>query len=106
MSLRDISAPVTPPSPSYRQCQLSNWLSSCYCYPQFANEPFLPDPAPFRVYFENRQPILRVEDIKGALAFYVERLGFQNASWGMGGFTSVNRDRGGQGRGGANVHGG
>ena len=60
------------------------------------------------VHFENSQPILRVEDMKAALAFYVDKLGFQNASWGTEDFTSVNRDRagiylcrGGQGRGGA-----
>jgi predicted enzyme related to lactoylglutathione lyase len=61
-----------------------------------------------RVYFENSAPILRVEDMKAALAFYVDKLGFQNANWGTEDFTSVNRDRagiylcrGGQGRGGA-----
>ena len=66
------------------------------------------DPAPSRTYFENSQPILRVEDMKAAIAFYVDKLGFQNASWGTEDFTSVNRDRagiylcrGGQGRGGA-----
>lgn len=66
------------------------------------------DPNPSRVYFENSTPILRVKDMKTALAFYVDKLGFQNASWGTEDFTSVNRDRagiylcrGGQGRGGA-----
>jgi predicted enzyme related to lactoylglutathione lyase len=61
-----------------------------------------------RVYFEGSAPILRVEDMKAALAFYVEKLGFQNASWGTEDFTSLNRDRAGiylsrssQGRGGA-----
>jgi uncharacterized glyoxalase superfamily protein PhnB len=61
-----------------------------------------------RVYFEGSAPILRVEDMRTALAFYVEKLGFQNASWGTEDFTSVNRDRagiylcrGGQGRGAA-----
>ena len=60
------------------------------------------------IYFEGGTPILRVEDMKAALAFYVDKLGFQNASWGTENFTSVNRDRagiylcrGGQGRGGA-----
>jgi len=60
------------------------------------------------VHFENSQPILRVEDMKTALDFYVGKLGFRNAEWGMDGFTSVNRDsagiylcQGGQGRGGA-----
>jgi len=61
-----------------------------------------------RVYFENSAPILRVEDMKVAVSFYVDKLGFANASWGNEDFTSVNRDRagiylcrGGQGRGGA-----
>jgi predicted enzyme related to lactoylglutathione lyase len=61
-----------------------------------------------RTYFENSAPILRVEDIASALAFYVDKLGFQNAAWGSEDFTSVNRDRAGiylcrqdQGRGGA-----
>jgi len=68
----------------------------------------MPDPTPPRVYFEGSAPILRVEDMKAALAFYVGKLGFQNASWGTEDFTSVNRDRagiylcrGGQGRGAA-----
>ena len=63
---------------------------------------------PSRVYFENSAPILRVENMKAALAFYVGKLGFHNAPWGTDGFTSVNRDRagiylcrGGQGRGAA-----
>ena len=61
-----------------------------------------------RVYFEDSSPILRVEDMKAAVAFYVDKLGFQNAGWGTDEFTSVNRDRariylcrGGQGRGAA-----
>jgi uncharacterized glyoxalase superfamily protein PhnB len=63
-------------------------------------------PNPSRVYFDNSAPILRVEGMTTALAFYVDKLGFQNASWGSENFTSVNRDRagiylcrGGQGRG-------
>ena len=66
------------------------------------------DPNSSRVYFEGSAPILRVENMKVALAFYVDKLGFQNASWGTEEFTSVNRDRagiylcrGGQGRGAA-----
>jgi predicted enzyme related to lactoylglutathione lyase len=58
--------------------------------------------------FEGSQPILRVEDMKTALRFYVDVLGFENASWGTSEFTSVSRDgaaiylcQGGQGRGGA-----
>lgn len=61
-----------------------------------------------RVYFECSDPILRVEDMETALRFYVDALGFENASWGTGDFTSVSRDRagiylcrGGQGKGGA-----
>lgn len=61
-----------------------------------------------RVYFENSQPILRVENMQDSLRFYVGQLGFQNADWGGDDFTSVNRDRagiylcrGGQGRGAA-----
>src|SRR5689334_18182222 len=64
--------------------------------------------SPRPVFFENSQPILRVEDIKASLRFYVDKLGFTNASWGSDDFTSVNRDRAGiylcrgaQGRGGA-----
>lgn len=66
------------------------------------------DPNSSRVYFEGSAPILRVENMKAALAFYVDKLGFQNATWGTEDFTSVNRDRagiylcrGGQGRGAA-----
>jgi hypothetical protein len=39
------------------------------------------DPNLSRVYFEGSQPIMRVEDMKAGLAFYVDKLGFQNASW-------------------------
>jgi predicted enzyme related to lactoylglutathione lyase len=63
---------------------------------------------PITVHFENAQAILRVEDMERSLRFYVDQLGFNNASWGKDDFTSVNRDgagiylcRGGQGRGGA-----
>jgi len=61
-----------------------------------------------RVNFENSQPILRVQSMQTSLHFYVDLLGFKNASWGNHDFTSVNRDgagiylcRGSQGRGGA-----
>jgi predicted enzyme related to lactoylglutathione lyase len=61
-----------------------------------------------RVRFEGSQPILRVEDMKASLRFYVDALGFENVSWGTEEFTSVSRDgaamylcRGSQGRGGA-----
>jgi predicted enzyme related to lactoylglutathione lyase len=62
------------------------------------------------VRFENAQAILRVEDMADRLRFYVDQLGFMNATWGEDNFTSVNRDgagiylcRGGQGRGGASA---
>lgn len=61
-----------------------------------------------RIFYEGSQPILRVENMETALRFYVNALGFTNASWGNDDFTSVNRDRagiylcrGGQGRGAA-----
>jgi len=73
-----------------------------------AAEDSMSDSNTSRVYFENSSPILRVEDMKVAVSFYVEKLGFTNADWGNDDFTSVNRDRagiylsrGGQGRGGA-----
>jgi catechol 2,3-dioxygenase-like lactoylglutathione lyase family enzyme len=47
-------------------------------------------PAP--VHFEHANPILRVEDMPRALAFYCERLGFTNAEWGGDDFTCVTRD--------------
>src|ERR1700758_5214926 len=60
------------------------------------------------IRFECSQPILRVNDMKTALHFYVDLLSFENVSWGTDEFTSVSRDqaaiylcRGGQGRGGA-----
>lgn len=63
---------------------------------------------PESVRFEGSSPILRVEDMRAAVDFYVEKLGFRNAPWGTDDFTSVNRDRAGiylcrgaQGRGGA-----
>lgn len=48
-----------------------------------------------RVHFEGSQPIFRVEEMKRALQFYVEKLAFENASWGGNDFTSVNRDSAG-----------
>ena len=60
------------------------------------------------VRFEGSAPILRVEDMRVAVDFYVTKLGFVNAPWGTDEFTSVTRDtagiylcRAGQGRGGA-----
>ena len=59
-----------------------------------------------RVHFECINPILRVENMEASLRFYVDVLGFKNASWGSDDFTSVTRDgtgiylcRGDQGRG-------
>ena len=46
-----------------------------------------------RIYYEDSQPILRVENMEAALRFYVDMLGFSNARWGTDEFTSVNRDR-------------
>jgi len=61
---------------------------------------------PARVRFECINPILRVENMEASLRFYVDILGFENASWGSDEFTSVSRDgtgiylcRGGQGQG-------
>lgn len=61
-----------------------------------------------RVRFENSAPILRVENMRAALRFYVDALGFENAPWGNDDFTNIQRDgagiylcRGGQGRGAA-----
>ena len=34
------------------------------------------------VHFEGSQPILRVENMKLSLRFYIDVLGFENASWG------------------------
>jgi catechol 2,3-dioxygenase-like lactoylglutathione lyase family enzyme len=50
------------------------------------------DSLPSRVRFEGSTPILRVEDMKTSLDFYVGKLGFQNVSWGNDEFTSVSRD--------------
>ncbi|MGA6983268.1 MAG: glyoxalase superfamily protein [Candidatus Sulfotelmatobacter sp.] len=47
------------------------------------------------VFFENSQPILRVENMQASLRFYVDLLGFKNAAWGNSEFTSVNRDQAG-----------
>jgi catechol 2,3-dioxygenase-like lactoylglutathione lyase family enzyme len=61
-----------------------------------------------RVRFEGSAPILRVENMKTALAFYVDLLGFENADWSNDEFTRIKRDdaclylcRGDQGRGAA-----
>ena len=60
------------------------------------------------IRFENSQPILRVENMEASLRFYVDVLGFENASWGDTNFTHLERGgagmylcQGDQGRGGA-----
>ena len=45
-----------------------------------------------RVQFEGSAPIFRVEDMEASLRYYVNVLGFQNASWGDRNFTHVTRD--------------
>jgi len=62
--------------------------------------------APTRV--ENIDPILRVEDMRRSVRYYVDVLGFREADWGTDDFSYVGLDgrgiylcRGGQGRGGA-----
>jgi predicted enzyme related to lactoylglutathione lyase len=47
------------------------------------------------VRFEGSQPILRVENMEASVRFYVDLLGFKNASWGTAEFTGVNRDQAG-----------
>ena len=61
-----------------------------------------------RTRFECANPILRVEDMAAAVRYYVDVLGFAQASWGDGGFTCVSRDsasiylsKGGQGHSGS-----
>jgi predicted enzyme related to lactoylglutathione lyase len=58
------------------------------------------------IRFECISPILRVENMQRSPQFYVNALGFENASWGTDDFTSITRDRtgiylcrGGQGAG-------
>lgn len=62
--------------------------------------------APERV--ETIDPILRVEDMRLSVRYYVDVLGFREADWGTDDFSYVGRDgrgiylcRGAQGRGGA-----
>ena len=59
-----------------------------------------------RIRFECIEPILRVENMQASLRFYLDLLGFENASWGSDDFTHVSRDgrgiylsRGDQGQG-------
>jgi uncharacterized glyoxalase superfamily protein PhnB len=37
-----------------------------------------------RIYYENSQPILRVENMEAALHFYVDKLGFSQCELGYG----------------------
>jgi predicted enzyme related to lactoylglutathione lyase len=48
-----------------------------------------------RVRFECADPVLRVEDMKRSLHFYVDQLGFRNAPWGNNDFTNIQRDKAG-----------
>jgi catechol 2,3-dioxygenase-like lactoylglutathione lyase family enzyme len=57
---------------------------------------------------ETIDPILRVEDMRRSVRYYVDVLGFREADWGTADFSFVGRDgrgiylcRGAQGRGGA-----
>jgi catechol 2,3-dioxygenase-like lactoylglutathione lyase family enzyme len=57
---------------------------------------------------ETIDPILRVENMRRSVRYYVDVLGFREADWGTDDFSHVGRDgrgiylcRGGQGRGGA-----
>jgi uncharacterized glyoxalase superfamily protein PhnB len=45
--------------------------------------------------FECANPILRVEEMSAAVRYYVDVLGFEEASWGDEYFTCVNRDKAG-----------
>jgi catechol 2,3-dioxygenase-like lactoylglutathione lyase family enzyme len=47
------------------------------------------------VRFEGCEPVLRVENMQASVRFYVDQLGFENASWGNNDFTHVHRDRAG-----------
>jgi len=44
------------------------------------------------VHFECIEPILRVENMQASLRFYVDVLGFKQASWGTDDFSHVSRD--------------
>jgi predicted enzyme related to lactoylglutathione lyase len=46
-----------------------------------------------RTKLEGSTPILRVSDMAVSVRYYVNVLGFTNASWGTNDFTSVNRER-------------
>ena len=59
-------------------------------------------------HVERIEPVLRVEDMRAALHFYVDILGFQNAEWSSDDFAGISRGGGSlylchadQGRGGA-----
>jgi catechol 2,3-dioxygenase-like lactoylglutathione lyase family enzyme len=51
--------------------------------------------APVERRLEAIQPILRVEDMRASMRFYVDVLGFKNATWGTEDFTSINHPGGG-----------
>src|SRR5437016_2101739 len=48
-----------------------------------------------RTKFEGSAPILNVADMAVSLRYYIDVLGFQNASWGSEDFTLVKRDSAG-----------
>jgi catechol 2,3-dioxygenase-like lactoylglutathione lyase family enzyme len=65
----------------------------------------MPPTSEARTRFECASPILSVADMARSVRYYVDVLGFRNAEWGNGGFTSVSRDgagiylcQGGQGQ--------
>lgn len=45
-----------------------------------------------RVAFEGSAPILRVGSMEASIRYYVEVLGFRNASWSNESFAYVSRD--------------
>jgi predicted enzyme related to lactoylglutathione lyase len=78
-------------------------LSACYDRPAEAH---MSGNKQSSIHFECINPILRVENMQASLQFYVNALGFENASWGTEDFTSITRDgtglylcRGSQGQG-------
>jgi catechol 2,3-dioxygenase-like lactoylglutathione lyase family enzyme len=42
--------------------------------------------------FEHAEPILNVRDMVASVQYYVDVLGFRNATWGNASFTQVSRD--------------
>ena len=48
--------------------------------------------SPVRTRFEGANPILNVADMRRSVQYYVQVLGFTNATWGGDDFTCVTRD--------------